>query len=80
MLPLGFSPNDVQRFAESGSPALLHIVGRAFGLGQEERDALAAGKIPTWFWVVSGIAAGFVVGVRVHRHWPSKVPQIVKGK
>lgn len=79
-LPLSLSPNDVQKLTESGSPALLHMVGRAFGLGQAEREALSKGSFPGWFWAVSGLVAGFVVGVQVYRRWPSKVPGFIVGK
>lgn len=65
--------------AESGSPALVHAVGRVFGLGQAERDALSKGAVPGWVLVTLGITAGFVAGVQVYRRWPSKVPAFVKG-
>jgi hypothetical protein len=74
---------DAAQVAESGSPVLLSAVGRAFGLGPAERDALGAvgkGSLPAWFWVTVGLLAGFVAGARVHKKWPDKVPELVKGK
>lgn len=78
-LPVSFSASDVQKLASSGSPALLHVVGRAFGLGQEERTALANGNIPGWFWASVGLLSGFVIGVQVYKRWPQYVPKVVKG-
>lgn len=80
------SPNvnyaDMERIARHGSPLLLQAIGRAFGLGPQERAALGrngSAGIPTWTWVVAAVAAGFIVGVRVHKSWPDKVPALIRG-
>ena len=70
--------------AANGSPLLLQAVGRAFGLGAAERQALAGpgkgGGVPGWFWLTAGLAIGVVAGVRVYRAWPDRVPELVKGR
>lgn len=76
------NPTQIREFAktaESGSPALVHAVGRVFGLGQAERAALSKGAVPSWVMLTFGLAAGFVAGVQVYRRWPSKVPAMIKG-
>lgn len=78
-LPLSLSASDVHQIASSGSPALIQIVGRAFGLGQAERDALSQGKIPGWFWATAGLAVGLVAGIQVYKRWPNQVPKFIKG-
>lgn len=82
MLQPTVSYADVERIARHGSPLLLQAIGRAFGLGPAERAALGrngAGGIPTWTWVAAAAAAGFVVGVRVYKHYPDKVPRVIRG-
>jgi hypothetical protein len=66
--------------AKNGSPALLQAVGRAVGLGAEERAALSKGSVPGWLWAVGGIALGVFVGVRLQRAVPQYVPVWLKGK
>lgn len=66
--------------AQNGSPALLGVVGRAFGLGQAETRALTNGKMPVWFWLTAGLAGGVWIGVQVHQRWPSKIPAWFMGK
>jgi hypothetical protein len=75
-LPYG----QVARMAQDGSPALLQAVGRAFGLGADERAALAKGTIPGWFWLLLGIGTGVLVGVRVYKAWPERVPVWLAGE
>lgn len=66
--------------AQNGSPALLGVVGRAFGLGEAETRALSNGKIPGWFWLTAGLAGGVWIGIQVHQKWPSKIPAWFMGK
>jgi hypothetical protein len=66
--------------AQHGSPALLGAVGRAFGLAEPERAALANGKIPAWFWVTIGVGLGVVAGIRLHKAMPTKIPEWLAGK
>jgi hypothetical protein len=66
--------------AQNGSPALLNVVGRAFGLGEAETRALSSGKIPAWFWLATGLAGGVWAGIQVHRRWPEKIPAWVTGR
>lgn len=71
---------EVQELAAKGSPKLLSMVGRAFGLGQAEQQALVKGNFPTWFWVTAGLTIGVVVGIQVQKRWPDKVPTVIQGK
>ena len=73
--------SDVERIARHGSPVLLQAIGRAFGLGPQERAALGHDGvgIPTWTWVAVAVAAGFFIGVRVHKAYPHKVPALIRG-
>ena len=70
----------VFKVANEGSPFILNAVGRVFGLGQEESSALFKDGLPTWTWVMIGLGAGFVVGVRVYKAYPKQIPRIIKGK
>jgi hypothetical protein len=69
---------ELAQMADGGSPVLLHAVGRAFGLGQNERDALMKGAVPGWFWMVLGLTAGFYAGVQAQQRWPEKIPNVFK--
>jgi hypothetical protein len=71
---------DMMNVAKDGSPLLLEVAGRALGLGQTERAALANGALPWWFWGTLGVTAGVVVGIQLHMRWPEKIPAFVKGK
>jgi len=79
-LPAALERPDVQEMATKGSPRLLSMVGRAFGLGQAEQQALVKGNFPTWFWITAGVAVGVVVGIQVQKRWPEKVPTMLGGK
>jgi hypothetical protein len=70
---------EVRELATKGSPRLLSMVGRAFGLGEAEQRALVNGRFPTWFWIGSGVALGLVAGLYVERQWPGKIFK-TKGK
>lgn len=77
----GLSGQDIQTYAniaKQGSPALLSFVGRAFGLGQAEQQALVAGKFPTWMWILLGVGAGTAVGVYAQKRWPQHVGKVLK--
>ena len=65
--------------AVNGSPTLVTAAGRLVGFGQDERTALAAGKIPSWFWVSVVLVGGVVIGIRVQKAWPTKLPRWVTG-
>lgn len=55
--------------AQHGSPLVTSAAGRLLGMGEAERDALSSGKIPGWVLLVGGLAAGIVIGARIHKHW-----------
>lgn len=83
MIKPTISYGDIERIARDGSPLLLQAVGRVFGLGPQERAALGhngMGGLPTWTWVTLVLAAGVVIGVRVDRRWPGKIPEWVGGE
>lgn len=69
----------VAQVAQHGSPGLLAAVGRLYGLGQAERNALAKTGVPGWALLGLGVAAGFVIGARVQKRWPDKVPELIGG-
>ena len=71
----------VARVAESGSPILLRALGRLYGIGANERDALGAEGtgVPPWAWAVLAFGAGIVAGARVQKRWPGKLPEIISG-
>lgn len=74
---------EIAQVAQHGSPMLIAAVGRAFGLGEAERRALAGsggGALPWWLFAVVGIGVGLVVGARVQRKYPALLPEIVRGK
>jgi hypothetical protein len=75
----GVQLSDIQHVAKNGSPAILHVVGRAVGLGQEERAALSNGGLPWWLVLGGGIAIGFVLGARTHKAYPNHMPKWVSG-
>lgn len=70
----------VAKMATSGSPVLLQAVGRIYGLGEEERDALLEFGIPAWTWLAIGVCVGAVAGIRAYKQWPDSVPGIVQGE
>lgn len=67
------------RQASDGAPGAVKAVGRLFGLGQNERDALARGGVPGWAWAALGLGVGIIAGVRIHKSWPNKVPKFIAG-
>lgn len=77
---LPISGSDIRQLTANGSPTLLRIVGRAFGLGTAEQDALVQGKIPAWLWVVAGFAGGAYAGAYAQKRWPHYVANVLKAK
>lgn len=71
----------VARVAQEGSPLLLQAIGRFYGLGPSERRALGAegAGVPSWAWAAIFLAAGVVIGARVQKKWPNRVPKIISG-
>ena len=67
----------VMHAATNGSPVLISSVGRLFGLGEEEQNALLKGEVPRWAIFALGIAAGAAVGVFVQRKFPEHVRKVV---
>lgn len=68
-------PYDVAATAlKDGSPMLLNAVGRAFGLGPTEQDALGTGTVPGWAYLTIGILAGVALGIQAQK----RVPQYTK--
>ena len=76
----GIDYTEIAKAATQGSPLLLNAVGRIYGLGAEERASLFGEGIPGWTWAVAALAVGFVVGVRIHKSYPTKIPEIIRGK
>jgi len=77
-LPISVSASDLQSMAQGGSPMLLNVVGRAFGLGPAEQSALGGGRLPWWLWASAGLAAGVVVGAQIHKRWPERLPEAMR--
>jgi hypothetical protein len=71
-------PETVAHFATEGSPVLLNAVGRAFGLGRGEQQALANGAMPGWALALLGAGAGLAVGIYVQRKWPQVGRKVFK--
>lgn len=81
MLGNGITASHVGIFHEvmkNGSPSVLSLAGRAFGLGEAEQTALINGKVPFWIWVTLGITGGVVIGIQIHKRWPSKIPEALR--
>ena len=80
VIPLVASGQAAQ-IAKDGAPMVVQAAGRLLGLGDEERAALAGGKIPWWLWAVGGVAAGYVLGVKMQKRYPaSAVPNFLRKK
>lgn len=60
----------IQETVSQGSPGLVRTFGRAFGLGQAEQTALAAGAVPWWLWVTFGVGVGVIAGVQLQKRAP----------
>ncbi len=66
--------------AANGSPALVTAAGRLVGFGQEEREALIAGRIPPWLWIGMALVGGVLIGARVQNTWPKALPRWATGR
>lgn len=66
----------IGRIAQHGSPLLINSMGRLFGLGETEQQALAKGEFPRWAIFVLGIGAGLAAGVFAQRRWPATVSKV----
>lgn len=79
--PASIPYDQVARVAQDGSPLILQAVGRMFGLGPNERAAFGAdGRgVPTWAVAVLALGAGVVIGARVQKKWPGKMPKMITG-
>lgn len=75
-LPAEYISNTVTH----GSPGLVRTFGRAFGLGQAEQTALAAGAVPWWLWVTFGLGVGVVAGVQLQKRWPNYAGYVGGGR
>lgn len=77
-----FAVKEAIRASETGSPRLLHALGRIYGLGPNERAALSGSPgdmFPNLLPAVALVALGFFVGVRAQKRWPRKLPSWVTG-
>ena len=71
----------VARVAQDGSPLLLQALGRLYGIGANERKAFGAEGlgVPSWAWAVLALGVGVVVGARMQKRWPGKLPEMISG-
>jgi hypothetical protein len=74
-------PAAVVNVAQNGSPLLLSALGRLYGIGPGERQALGEDGtgVPTWTWAMLAFATGCVVGARFYKSYPGYVPEIISG-
>lgn len=74
--------DQVAKIAKDGSPLLLQALGRLYGLGPRERRAFGqnGGGVPGWAWATLALVAGAVIGVKVQKHYPQYVPEIIVGE
>lgn len=79
--PANIDYAQVAQVAQNGSPLLLQALGRLYGVGPAERQALGAdGKgVPVWVWATMAFAVGAVAGIRVYRAYPRQVPKLISG-
>lgn len=66
--------------AKEGSPMLINSVARLAGLGEGERKQLVSKGVPVWAWALLAGAVGVVIGARVHKSMPDKLPVWLVGK
>jgi hypothetical protein len=71
----------VARVARDGSPLVLQALGRLCGLGPSERAALGSegNGVPPWAVGALALGLGIVVGARIQKAWPDKMPAIITG-
>lgn len=79
--PTRIDYGQVAKIAQNGSPMLLSALGRMFGLGPSERAAFGqnGSGVPSWAWGVLALSAGVVIGARVQKSYPNKVPKLISG-
>jgi hypothetical protein len=79
--PTRIDYGQVAQVAKNGSPLLLTALGRFFGIGPSERAAFGqdGAGVPTWAWGVLALSAGVVIGARVQKSYPDKVPTLISG-
>lgn len=77
-LPISLTVQDIQQMSQ-GSPAIIDMAGRAFGLAEEEREELTKGKLPLWFWATLFAVGGVLVGIQWQRRAPGSVPRLMGG-
>jgi hypothetical protein len=70
----------IQSTVTHGSPGLVRAFGRAFGLGQAEQTALAAGAVPWWLWVTFGVGVGVIAGVQLQKRAPGYASYVGGGR
>jgi hypothetical protein len=71
----------VARVARDGSPLFLQALGRLCGLGPSERAAFGAegDGVPAWAVGALALGIGIVVGARIQKAWPDKLPAVITG-
>ena len=74
-LPLPY--DQLEQIATSGSPLLLRSLGRLYGMGTAEQDALVRGRIPGWALMLVGLGGGFIAGAMVYRTWPDAMAKVL---
>jgi len=70
--------NTVINVAANGSPAILSGVGRLFGLGQVEQQALVQTGIPRLAILAFGIGFGVLAGIYAEREWPQHTRKMMR--
>lgn len=74
---LPISGSDLGEIASKGSPTILRMAARVFGLGTAEQDALTKGQFPGWLWLILGGAAGAYLGVQAQKKYPHQVNKVL---
>lgn len=73
----------VERVMDQGPSLVVTALGRVLGLGPAERNALgqngAGSAFPAWGWMAIALGVGIVVGTRVQKKWPHRVPRMISG-
>lgn len=77
-LPIPYE--QLEQIATHGSPLLLRSMGRLWGMGTAEQDALVRGRFPGWALMLVGLGGGLVAGAMVYRKWPKVIGKVLGGK